>query len=139
MNEDVFRFLFAVILFTGVLIIAALSGEIHSYDAGSGYFSLGPTMEFASISELVERMPLEENVAVPGEVSRILEDHVSTKGYEYQQFYITDGSQELKIFCSKYKGTTDVKKGDEVLINGKFQKYYNEYEIYLNCKDVEIV
>ncbi len=139
MNEDVFRFLLVVVLFTGVLIIAALSGEIHSYEAGSGHLSLGPTMEFASVSELMQRMPLEENVAVTGEVSRVLEDHVSTKGYEYQQFYITDGSQEIKIFCSKYKGTTNVKEGDSVLINGKFQKYYNEYEIYLNCKDVEIV
>ena len=138
MNEDLLRFLLAAVLFIGVLTIAALSGEMHYYQAESGYFSLAPAMEFASISELMQRMPLEEQVSVPGEVVRVLEDQVSKKGYEYQQFYITDGKQDIKIFCSKYKGSINIKEGDSVLINGKFQKYYNEYELYLNCNDVEI-
>jgi uncharacterized protein YdeI (BOF family) len=139
MNEDMLRFLLAAILFVGVLIIASLSGEMHYYQAGSGYFSSTPPVEFASVSELMQRMLLEEQVSVPGEVVRVLEDHVSKEGYEYQQFYITDGKYDLKIFCSKYDGPTSVKEEDNVLINGKFQKYYNEYEIYLNCKDVKII
>lgn len=139
MNEDVLRFLFAAVLFTGVLVIAALSGDLHSYPAGSGYVSAGPVLEFESISELLYRMPLEEQVSVPGEVNRIQEDYVSKKGYEYQQFFITDGEQELKVFCSKYRGGIDIKEGDYVLIKGKFQKYYNTYEIYLDCSNVEIL
>lgn len=139
MNEDVLRFLLAVVLFAGIMVIAALSGEMHSYPAGTGDFAMGPTLDFSTVSELMQSMPLEQQVSVPGEVSRVLEDYVSKKGYKYQQFFITDGEQELKIFCSKYKGSVDVKKGDNVLIRGKFQKYYNTYEIYLNCKDVETV
>jgi hypothetical protein len=139
MDENMLRFLLALVLFAGTLIIAALSGEMHSYPAGSGSIAIGPTSDFSSVSGLMQAMPLEQQVSVPGEVSRVLEDYVSKKGYEYQQFFITDGEQELKIFCSKYKGSIDVKEGDEVLINGKFQNYYNAYEIYLDCRDVEFV
>lgn len=138
MNENVMRFLLLVVLFAGIVIIAALSGELHSYPAGTGLI-MGPTYEFSSVSELLERMPLEEEVSVPGEVSRILDDYVSKTGYEYQQFFITDGKNELKIFCSKYRGSTDVKEGDKVLIKGTFQKYYSTYEIYLNCGDVDVL
>ena len=137
-NENMMRFLLLAILFIGIVIIAALSNELHSYPAGTGVI-LGPVYEFSSVSELIDRMPLEEEVHVPGQVSRILDDHVSKNGYEYQQFFISDGNNDLKIFCSKYKGSAGVKEGDKVLIKGTFQKYNSAYEIYLECKDVEIV
>jgi len=99
MNENLLRFLLAAILFVGILIIAVLSGDVHSYPAGSGSIELGPVKDFSSVSELMQNMPLEQQVSVPGEASRVLEDYISKKGYQYQQFFITDREQELKIFC----------------------------------------
>lgn len=137
-NEKVMRFLLLVVLFAGIVMIGALSNNLHSYPAASGVI-LGPTYQFSTISELLDRMPLEEEVHVPGQVSQVLDNYVSSNGYEYQQFFITDGKKDLKIFCSKYKGSADIEEGDKVIIKGTFQKYNSAYEIYLECMDVEIV
>jgi uncharacterized protein YdeI (BOF family) len=143
MREEMLRFLLVVVLFAGILLIASLSGEMRSYPADSNDFVTGQVSgnagDFSSVSELLRQTPLDKQVSVLGEISRIMEDYVSKKGYEYQQFFITDGEQELKIFCSKYKGSVEVKEGDNVLIKGKFQKYYNTYEVYLDCRNVEIL
>jgi hypothetical protein len=138
MDQEMFRFVWMSALVVGTLVIASIGGNITGYSVQNSEF-LTTTSDYSkySVSELMQQLPVDRYVSVEGEVGEILSDYYSKKGYEYQQFYLTDGSEDVLIFCSKYKGEFDVKKDDKLVINGKFQKYYNTYEIYLYCSDIE--
>jgi len=130
------KFLLLTVLIAGTIFISSLSGILA--DGASAVWK-EEKYENYTVSELMKELPVNKYVSVSGRVSRILNDYVSKKGYEYQQFYITDGEQEIMVFCSKYKGSIEISKGDEVFVNGRFQKYYNKYEIYTECKNIKVL
>ncbi|UCC92045.1 MAG: hypothetical protein JSV39_02175 [Candidatus Aenigmatarchaeota archaeon] len=92
-----------------------------------------------TVSEVFDKVLLGEDVFVTGEVIKVLDDHVSKKGYEYQQFFISDGSENIKVFCSVKYGRTDISEGDEILFDGEFKKYYGTHEIYGFCSEIKIL
>ena len=137
--SDNVRFIFFGLLIAASLGVSALGGALSGYaspESGS-YATFGSYANYTT-SEVLNILPLDEYVNVYGEVSEILSDYTSQKGYVYQRFYVTDGRQELMVFCSKYKGSIDVSVGDNVSVNGKFQKYGSTYEIYAECSGVKI-
>ncbi len=134
MNEETLRFAWASILIAGALALSFAAGGF----SGNVISSVSGEYREYSVSELMEKLPENRRVEVRGTVSDVLGDYVSKKGYRYQRFYISDGKQEVMVFCSKYKGSADVKKGDEVRVSGKFQKYYGKYEIYAECRNVAV-
>lgn len=92
-----------------------------------------------TVSEVFDNALLDEYVFVKGKVTEALEDHTSKKGFVYQEFIISDGSESLKVFCSIKYGKTDVSEGDEIIFDGEFKKYYNQYEIYGFCSEIKIL
>jgi hypothetical protein len=140
MNKDLLRLGIFAVFMAGVLAIAWLGGYLTGRTVYVNPFQDDqPAQEMSGISQILQELPLDKTVSVDGTVSRILSDYTSKKGYQYQQFYITDGSKELKIFCSKYKGSVDIQKSDNVSVTGVFQKYSNTYEIYTECGNVEVI
>jgi|GEM_PF-1750074 len=91
-----------------------------------------------TVSEVFEHSLLGDYVYIRGEVTEVLEDHISKKGFVYQQFVISDGEEEIKCFCSVKYGRTEVKEGDEIFFDGEFRKYYNTYEIYGFCSEISL-
>jgi hypothetical protein len=89
-----------------------------------------------TVSEVFDNVLLEEDVFVKGKVTEVLEDHTSEKGFVYQEFMISDGKEEIKVFCSVKYGRAEVSKGDEIVFDGEFKKYYNQYEIYGFCSEI---
>jgi inner membrane protein len=134
-GKEMLRFLFITILILGVLLVSYIGGSISGHNP-SPVLQPQDYSDY-TVSELMNQLPVDQYVSVSGTVSKIESDYTSKKGYEYQTFFISDGSGEVKIFCSKYRGSTPIKKGDEVSLRGKFQKYYGTYEIYLHCSDIE--
>lgn len=89
-----------------------------------------------TVSEVYDLSLLGDYVYVRGEVKEVLEDHMSEKGFTYQDFILTDGEESIKLFCSTKYGRAEVKEGEEILFDGEFQKYYNTYEIYGFCSEI---
>ncbi len=89
-----------------------------------------------TVSEVFSDSLLGDYVYVKGEVTEVLKDHVSEKGFVYQEFIISDGEEEIKVFCSVKYGRADVTEGDEILFDGEFNKYYGTYEVYGFCSEV---
>lgn len=139
MDENFLRFLMMAGFIALALAIAAVSGELSSYSLSDPFESFYPTLEYSNITELLDDMPLDQYVSLSGTVSRMADDFTSDKGYEYQQFYISDGQGEVKVFCSKYRGSADVREGDRVFLSGKFQKYYQTLEIYTECPSINVL
>lgn len=134
----VLSFIIAIIILD--FLVLYFKGEVTGGSIGNP--SLPPAAgkdSVISVSELMKKALINSSVNVKGTVNRILDDYKSKKGYSYQQFYITDGSEEIKIFCSQRYGNIDVKEGEAVLVKGKFQKYYNDLEIYGYCSDIKIL
>ena len=130
--EELLRFLAVAALILGTIPVSYL-GSL------SGHIGYNPqTQDYTeyTVSELLDKLPLGQYVSVSGTVSRVEGDYTSKKGYEYQAFFMSDGSGEVKVFCSKYRGPADVSQGDQVSLKGVFQEYYQEYEIYLYCSDI---
>ncbi len=88
------------------------------------------------VSEVFDKVLLGEDVLVKGRVTKVLEDYVSKKGFVYQQFMISDGEEEIRIFCSTKYGKTKVTKGEEIAFEGEFKKYHGTYEIYGFCSEI---
>ena len=139
-NKDVLRLgIFALFIF-GILAIAWMGGYLTGRTVYVNPFQDDqPAEEMGSVSQILQELPLDKTVSVQGIVSKVQADYTSKKGYQYQQFYITDGAKELKIFCSKYKGSVDIKKSDNVSVTGVFQKYSGSYELYTECGNVEVL
>lgn len=89
------------------------------------FLSLNPSY---TVSSLLSKKPLNQIVTVTGSVLNTPEDYTAKKGNVFQQFYITDGSKQIKVFCSK---DTELKltKNDGVEVTGKFKLFRNEYEV----------
>ena len=136
MDENMLRFLMMAGFISVALAIAAVSGELSSYSFSDPFESLYPTLEYKSVTELLDDMPLNQYISLSGNVSRVADDFTSDKGYEYQQFYVSDGQSEVKVFCSKYSGSTDIREGDRVFLSGKFQRFYQTLEIYTECRSI---
>ena len=98
------------------------------------FLSLNPSY---TVSPLLSKKPLNQIVTVTGSVLNAPEDYTAKKtGNVFQQFYITDGSKQIKVFCSK---DTELKltKNDGVEVTGKFKLFRNEYEVAdLSCSAV---
>jgi len=139
-NKDLLRLGILAVFIFGILAIAWMGGYLTGRTIYMSPFQDDlAAEEMGSVSQILQELPLDRTVSVEGTVSKILSDYTSKKGYQYQQFYITDGSKELKIFCSKYKGPIDVQKNDNVSVTGTFQKYGSAYEIYTECGNVEVL
>jgi RecG-like helicase len=139
MDENLLRFLMMAGFVAVALAIASIAGELSSYSFSDPFESYYPSLEYGNVTQLLSDMPLDEYVSVTATVSRVEEDFTSDKGYEYQQFYISDGQAEVKVFCSKYQGPVEISEGDEVFLTGKFQKYYQSLEIYAECTSVNVL
>ncbi|MEM7816187.1 MAG: hypothetical protein QXN71_03645 [Candidatus Aenigmatarchaeota archaeon] len=138
-NRDLLRLGIFGAFIAGTLVIAWVGGQLTGRVVYVNPFEDElASEEMGSVSQMLQELPLDRTISVQGTVSRVLSDYKSKKGYEYQQFYITDGKEELKVFCSKYKGAVDIKRNDNVSVTGKFQKYGNEYEIYAECQNVKV-
>jgi uncharacterized protein YdeI (BOF family) len=137
-NRDMLRLGILALFLAGILVISWLGGYLTGRTVYMNPFQDDQPAQEMGISQLLQELPLDKTVSVQGYVSRILDDYTSKKGYVYQQFYLSDGSKEVKIFCSKYKGSVDIQKNDNVSVTGTFQKYSNTYEIYTECGNVEV-
>jgi hypothetical protein len=89
-----------------------------------------------TVSEVFSNSLLGDYVYVRGEVKEVLEDHVSEKDFAYQQFVISDGEEEIKLFCSVKYGRADVREGEKIFFDGEFKKYYGTYEISGFCSEI---
>ena len=90
------------------------------------FLSLNPSY---TVSPLLSKKPLNQIVTVTGSVLNAPEDYTAkTTGNVFQQFYITDGSKQIKVFCSKDTGLK-LTKNDGVEVTGKFILFANEYEV----------
>ena len=139
MDENLLRFLMLAVFISVVLVIASISGELSSYSLSDPFESYYPSLEFSNVTELIDRMPIGEYVSLSGTVSLVEDDYTSQSGHEYQQFFITDGSREVKVFCSRRAASLDISPGDEVFLTGKLQKYYETLEIYTDCPNVNVI
>ncbi|MEM5871478.1 MAG: hypothetical protein QW051_01255 [Candidatus Aenigmatarchaeota archaeon] len=121
-----------------ILIVVAVFLDFVSFVYFSGS-SASQNSEYnpLTVSQVYTSTLLGEEVYVKGKVIEVLPDYVSKKGYAYQQFIISDGIEKIKIFCSQKYGKVDVIEGEEIVFNGKFQKYYNEFEIYGFCSEIK--
>lgn len=139
-NKDLLRLGILAFFLAGILVISWMGGYLTGRTVYVNPLQDDqPAAEMGSISQLLQELPLDKTVSVQGSVSKILSDYTSKKGYQYQQFYISDGLKDLKVFCSKYKGAVDVQKGDNVSVTGTFQKYSSSYELYTECGNVEVM
>ncbi len=130
--DDLKRFgLVAVLLLGSLLLGLAASGGLPD---GTG----ATQRQNYTVTELMDRTPLEEDVRVPGTVSAVLDDYTAESGSTYQQFRLTDGDRAVKVFCSTSGGRVNVSTGDRVRVPGTFQEYYGEYEIFTRCSAVRI-
>jgi len=87
------------------------------------FLSLNPSY---TVSPLLSKKPLNQIVTVTGSVLNAPEDYTAKKtGNVFQQFYITDGSKQIKVFCSKDTGLK-LTKNDGVEVTGKFILFGNE-------------
>ena len=90
------------------------------------FLSLNPSY---TVSPLLSKKPLNQIVTVTGSVLNTPKDYTAkTTGNVFQQFYITDGSKQIKVFCSKDTGLK-LTKNDGVEVTGKFILFGNEYEV----------
>ncbi|NIO22901.1 MAG: hypothetical protein GTN38_02640 [Candidatus Aenigmarchaeota archaeon] len=117
------------------LVILILNVTAVSLSGMTGRMVSGDSRPF-SVSEVYEHSLLGDYVYVKGEIIEVSEDHVSDKGFHYQQFVISDGEEEILIFCSVKYGRTEVKEGNQIVFDGEFRKYYNTYEISGFCSEI---
>ena len=95
--------------------------------------------ELLSVSDIYASKILGDDVIVKGEVTAILPEYVSKKGFKYQQFILSDENERIKVFCSEKYGKKNIAVGDTVIFEGKFQKYYGEFEIYGFCSEIKVL
>lgn len=135
----------ALILFMSVLIISMflIPILIKSYNANTKtassktYRTRSTTVtKNMSIQEIINQEPVNQQVLVKGTVVEILDDYVSKKGNIFQQFYISSGTNKLKVFCKINDTKFGVKEGGNVLITGKVIKFYKKLEISY-CKEIK--
>jgi hypothetical protein len=92
-----------------------------------------------AVSELFRTALLGEEVFIKGSVTEVLPEYTSEKGYNYQQFMLSDGDESIKLFCSAKYGKSEAKAGDEIIFEGTFQKYGITFEIYGFCSEIKVL
>lgn len=127
---DTVRFGLAATLLVGTLLLGFAGQELRKTSASGGY---------DSVAALMEALPTGSQVHVTADVSEVMEDYTSDAGNTYQQFYVTNGDEEVLVFCGTFSGRTNVSAGDTVRVSGEFQKFYDKYEIYTECNSIQIV
>jgi len=135
-DKELKRLIYAASLIIGSLLIAFLLKDTTGNYSSTTYNPSLKSQEY-TITNLLQEAPLDQNIEVSGNVTELLEDYTSKKGYVYQQIMFSDGSNELLIFCSTYKGRKDLNIGDRIRVEGKFQKYKDKYEIYSYCSQIQ--
>jgi len=142
-NEEMFRFLMVLILISAMLLIAMWSGygdyyigDASLYDPFEDSYTIYP---YDTLANLLDDNRLDNVVRVTTTVGRVLSDYTSEKGYTYQQFYLQEGSDELKVFCSAHKGRVQISEGDTVSVSGILREYSRELEIYTECREISQV
>jgi hypothetical protein len=124
---------FAVIIL--ILLLDAVSLALSGLAANAVSSEQNP---FA-VSQLFRNALLGEEVYVRGRISEMLPEYKAKSGYNYQQFFISDGEDSIKVFCSQKYGKADVGEGDEIVASGKFQKYYDAFEINGFCREIKVL
>jgi len=123
-----------VVIITGIAVFLSLN---PSEDPLQRLPTSGLKPLAYTVSSLLSKKPLNQIVTVTGSVLNTPKDYTAkTTGNVFQQFYITDGSKQIKVFCSK---DTELKltKNDGVEVTGKFILFANEYEVAdLSCSAV---
>ncbi len=138
MDKELKRFIYVTILIIGTVLISLIfSDTTASSMSNSTQFDSTKNSGTYTITQLLSKRPLDQNIKVAGNISAVLKDYTSKKGYVYQRLKVSDGSNEILIFCSAYKGKSDLTIGDRVSVEGKFQKYKDEYEIYTYCSQIQ--
>jgi len=127
-SRDQWLLLIAFMIFLDIFAVLALVNP-----------TLGKEQSPLTVSQLFRTTLLGEEVYVKGKIIEILPLYTSKKGYTYQQFIISDGKESIKIFCSQKYGKVDVKIGDEIAFEGKFQKYYEDFELVGFCSEIKIL
>ena len=124
---------------SAVLAIAAISGELSTYSLSVPLESHYRTIEFENITVLIEKMPLGQYVSVSGMISRTGSDYISNKARVYKQFFLTDGANEIKVFCLYRGEILNLTAGNRIFVTGRMQKYYDTIEIYTDCSNINAI
>ena len=117
-----------VVIIFATFILSQLDTEPRDIESG-----------FTVSSLLNEKpLPLNEIVIVSGLVADTPEDYTAkTSGNLYKQFYISDKSKQIKVFCSK-DVELKISKNEKIEVTGKFTMFSNEYQITdLLCSKIE--
>lgn len=89
-----------------------------------------------TVSSLLDKKPLNQVVTVNGLVEAPEDYKAKTSGKLFQQFYIRDDYNQLKIFCFKDINLS-ISKNEKVEVTGKFIIFDNEYEVTdFNCSKI---
>jgi len=124
---------FLVIVIVVILDFAALG--FSNFTA----MSVSTEQKPLAVSELFRTALLGEEVFIKGNVTEVLPEYKSDKGFSYQQFVISDGDESIKIFCSEKYGNASAKAGDDIIFEGTFQKYQSTFEIYGFCSEIKVL
>lgn len=132
MAESVARIIAVFVLLVGPVVIGAATGGSYGELVGGAF------TDTHSIGTLLKTEPVGEEVSIKGRITRVKPDYVSGSGNTYQQFYVSDGTGELLVFCSTKDGRTTVEQGDRVKMVGTFKDFYGTLELYTVCTHIEL-
>jgi len=123
-----------------VLVVLLLTLDVVAISLSSSGAQM-TSNEFGpfTVSDVLGKAMLGDYVYVKGMVAEVMEDHVSEKGYVYQELMLGDGEEEIKLFCSTKYGRVNVSKGNEITFNGELRKYFGELEIYGFCSETKVL
>ncbi|MFB6294753.1 MAG: hypothetical protein ABEI97_03265, partial [Candidatus Nanohaloarchaea archaeon] len=110
----------AAVLVLGAVVLGAGGDLLAGQQAATG------TPVNYTVSQLREERPLDTRVRVSGTVAKTVDDYEAESGNVYQQFYLSDGEERVKVFCSTAAGRVNVSVDDRVRVEGTFQEYYGQ-------------
>lgn len=122
-----------------VIVLILLLDAASLALSGSAANAVSSEQNPFTVFQLFSRTLLGEEVYVKGKVAEMLPEYKSKGGYNYQRFVISDGEENIKVFCSEKYGKANVSEGDEIVASGKFQKYYGEFEISGFCSEIKVL
>ena len=114
----------------GVAVLAiVVSGFVLAHEPGKEVeiVNVNTTREVGLNIKSVEE--LEGIVVVKGKVVRVDEDYVSKSGGVFQQFYVGDGTGELKVFTRVDGGRLVVEEGEEIVLRGELEEFNGKKEL----------
>lgn len=93
-------------------------------------------VQFTTIDALLAERPVGRHVTVTGTVTISPENYTAESGNTYQEFRISDGTGDIKVFCNTRDGRVSVDQGEDVTVKGTFKEFYGTPEIYAACAAV---